>query len=66
MQRQNSVFSRSKSRDQSLRDELAHQSHTPQAWRLLVVRNLDAWYAAFDVKPGQKLYLPPEERITIW
>jgi len=30
------------------------------------VRNLDAGYAAFDVKPGQKRYLPPEERITIW
>jgi predicted metalloendopeptidase len=30
------------------------------------VRNMDAWYAAFDVKPGNALYLPPEERVTIW
>jgi predicted metalloendopeptidase len=31
-----------------------------------VVRNLDAWYAAFDVKPGQKLYLAPADRIRVW
>lgn len=31
-----------------------------------VVRNMDAWYQAFDVKPGDKLYLPPEQRIRIW
>jgi len=30
------------------------------------VRNLDAWYAAFGVKPGEKLYLPPEQRVRIW
>jgi predicted metalloendopeptidase len=30
------------------------------------VRNIDAWYAAFDVKPGDKLYLPPEQRVKIW
>jgi predicted metalloendopeptidase len=31
-----------------------------------MVRNLDAWYEAFAVKPGEKLYLPPAERLTIW
>ena len=31
-----------------------------------VVRNVDAWYTAFDVKPGDKLYLPPEQRVHIW
>jgi predicted metalloendopeptidase len=30
------------------------------------VRNIDAWYEAFDVKPGDKLYLPPEQRVRIW
>jgi len=30
------------------------------------VRNLDAWYAAFNVKPGQALYLAPEARVRIW
>jgi predicted metalloendopeptidase len=30
------------------------------------VRNIDAWYAAFDVKPAEKLYLAPEERVRIW
>ena len=27
---------------------------------------LDAWYAAFNVKPGDKLYLPPEQRVHVW
>ncbi len=31
-----------------------------------VVRNMDAWYAAFDVKPEDKLYLPPDQRVKIW
>ena len=31
-----------------------------------VVRNMDAWYAAFDVKPGDALYLPPGQRVRIW
>jgi endothelin-converting enzyme/putative endopeptidase len=30
------------------------------------MRNLDAWYKAFNVSPGQKLYLPPEQRVRIW
>lgn len=31
-----------------------------------IVRNLDAWYEAFGVKPSDKLYLPPERRVSIW
>jgi len=31
-----------------------------------VVRNIDAWYAAFNARPGDKLYLPPQERVRIW
>jgi len=30
------------------------------------VRNIDAWYRAFDVQPGDRLYLPPEQRVRIW
>jgi endothelin-converting enzyme/putative endopeptidase len=30
------------------------------------VRNVDAWYAAFNVQPGDKLFLPPADRVTIW
>jgi putative endopeptidase len=30
------------------------------------VRNLDDWYAAFGVKPGDALYLPPEKRVKVW
>ena len=45
---------------------LVSDPHSPTRARASVVRNLDAWYAAFDVKAGQKLYLKPEERIKIW
>jgi putative endopeptidase len=37
-----------------------------QRRRALTVRNLDAWYSTFDVKPGQKEYLAPAERVKIW
>jgi putative endopeptidase len=38
----------------------------PAPYRALTVRNLDAWYSTFDVKPGQTLYLAPAERVKIW
>ena len=41
--------------------------HAPPAYRINgVVRNMDAWYRAFDVRPGDALYLPPEQRVRIW
>ena len=40
--------------------------HAPDQFRALTVRNIDAWYPAFDVKPGQKLYLPPDKRVKVW
>jgi putative endopeptidase len=40
--------------------------HAPAGFRAQTVRNLDAWYAAFDVQPGQKLYLAPAQRVKIW
>ncbi len=41
-------------------------THSPEEFRLVTVRNLDAWYAAFDVQPREKLYLSPEDRVHIW
>jgi len=50
-----------------LRKQVSTDPHSPKKFRVNgVVRNIDAWYAAFDVKPGDALYLPPEERVRIW
>ncbi|MEA3052449.1 MAG: putative endopeptidase [Sphingomonadales bacterium] len=58
---------RSKIREGALRERLLSDPHSPPEYRVDgVVRNVDAWYKAFDVKPGDKLYLPPEERVHIW
>jgi putative endopeptidase len=41
--------------------------HSPDKSRVNVtLPNLDAWYAAFDVKPGDKLYIAPNQRVRIW
>jgi predicted metalloendopeptidase len=40
--------------------------HSPEEFRADTVRNLDAWYTAFDVKPGDKLYLDPKDRVKVW
>lgn len=57
---------RSKMRDKALRARIATDVHAPAMWRVQTVRNLDAWYPAFDVKPGDKLYLAPEKRVKVW
>jgi putative endopeptidase len=57
---------RTKTREAALRQRIVTDGHAPAEYRADCVRNLDAWYAAFDVKPGQKLYLAPEERVKIW
>jgi endothelin-converting enzyme/putative endopeptidase len=56
----------SKSRDAALRQQVAVDSHSPAEFRADTVRNIDAWYAAFDVKPGETLYLAPADRVRIW
>jgi len=49
------------------RRRLLSDPHSPGEFRVNgIVRNVDAWYAAFDIRPGDKLYLPPEERVRIW
>ncbi len=57
---------RQKYRDAALLQQTTTDPHTAGFLRPNVVRNLDAWYAAFAVKPGQALYLAPEERIKVW
>ena len=58
---------RAKARDDFLRQMVVSNPHSPPRFRVDgVVRNIDAWYEAFDVKPGDALYLPPEERVRIW
>ncbi len=53
-------------RDNDLRNRLLTDPHSPAEQRVWTVRNIDAWYAAFGAKPGQKMYLAPEARVRIW
>jgi putative endopeptidase len=49
------------------RTQLATGANAPPMVRVNgPVRNLDSWYAAFGVKPGEQMYLPPENRVHIW
>src|ERR1700733_8985699 len=56
----------SKSSEAFLREQRMTDTHSPDQFRPVTVRNLDAWHAAFDVKPGDKLYLAPADRVHIW
>jgi len=55
-----------KMRDEALRARVATDGHAPGMYRALTVRNLDAWYKAFDIKEGDKLYLAPDKRVRVW
>lgn len=57
---------RGKARQEALRTQIATDGHAPESFRIATVRNLDAWYDAFDVRPGQALYLAPQARVRIW
>jgi putative endopeptidase len=57
---------REKVRAPALRSQVLTDGHAPGQYRALTVRNLDAWYSAFGVKPGQALYLESGERVRIW
>ncbi|HEY0115385.1 MAG TPA: M13 family metallopeptidase [Allosphingosinicella sp.] len=53
--------------DNLLRTVVLTDEHSPPALRVNgIVRNMDAWYRAFDIRPGNRLYLPPEQRVRIW
>ncbi|HTE55825.1 MAG TPA: M13 family metallopeptidase [Kofleriaceae bacterium] len=53
-------------RDQELANRLITDPHSPSEFRASVVRNLDPWYDAFQIKPGTKLFLEPAQRVKIW
>jgi putative endopeptidase len=56
---------RSKSTEAGVRAQLK-TDHAPEMFRVFTVRNLDAWYDAFDVRRGQALYVEPQARVRIW
>nr|WP_309661386.1 M13 family metallopeptidase [Sphingomonas sp.] len=57
----------SKAREDAQRQQLLTDPHSPAKYRVNgIVRNVDAWYKAFNVQPGDKLYLPPQQRVHIW
>jgi putative endopeptidase len=53
-------------REANLRQRLLTDPHAPAETRANIVRNMDPWYPAFTVQPGQKLYLAPADRVRIW
>jgi putative endopeptidase len=54
-------------RDERMRTLVMSDPHSPPQFRVNgVVRNMDAWYSAFGVQPGEGLYLAPDERVRIW
>jgi predicted metalloendopeptidase len=57
---------RYKVREPELRRRIVIDGHAPAEYRADTVRNLDPWYDAFPVVPGQKLYLTPPERVRVW
>jgi putative endopeptidase len=58
---------RGKLREDAQRRQVVSDPHSPRQFRVNgPVRNVDAWYGAFDVKPGESLYLKPEDRVRIW
>ena len=57
---------RGKSREPTMRNRILTDGHAPAEYRASTVRNIDAWYRAFGVKPGERLYLAPADRVRIW
>jgi predicted metalloendopeptidase len=57
---------RAKYREPLLRQIIITDGHSPDEYRAETVRNLDPWYAAFEVQPGQALYLPADQRVRMW
>jgi predicted metalloendopeptidase len=57
---------RRKITDAAMRAQVSSNDHAPEEYRVDTVRNLDAWYEAFDVRPGQRLYLARTARVRVW
>ncbi|WP_394845759.1 M13 family metallopeptidase [Pendulispora brunnea] len=56
----------SKERDEILRIALTTDGHAPDHYRVFTVRNIDAWYSAFDIAPTDPLFLAPNARVRVW
>ena len=50
----------------ALHKQIATDTHSPGKYRSDTVRNVDAWYKAYDIAPSDKLYMKPEDRVRIW
>ena len=58
---------REKYRDDRMRQMLVSDPHSPPKYRVQVpIRNIDAFYQAFGVKPGDPMYIAPQDRVRIW
>jgi putative endopeptidase len=58
---------RSKQREDAARQRVVSDPHSPDRYRVNgTIRNVAGWYGAFDIKPGEPLYLAPEDRVHIW
>ena len=57
---------RQKIREPALRQRIIADGHAPAEYRADTVRNENPWYDAFGVKPGEKLYLAPQDRVRVW
>ncbi|MDG2520797.1 M13-type metalloendopeptidase [Caulobacter segnis] len=58
---------RQKIRDEALRQQVVTDPHSPAYYRVNgTIRNIDGWYKAFDIKPGDALYIAPENRVRLW
>jgi predicted metalloendopeptidase len=57
---------RGKAREPAQRNQIMTDGHAPAQYRATTVRNIDAWYPAFGVKPGDKLYLAEKDRVRVW
>ena len=58
---------RAKEQDGAVRQQVLSDVHTPDKYRVIgITRNQDEWYSAFDVKPGDRFYLPPDQRVHMW
>jgi putative endopeptidase len=55
-----------KDREAALRQQVLTDPHAPARFRAATVRNIDSWYSLFEVQPGDKLYLAPQDRVRIW
>ena len=54
-------------REDARKNQIATDPHSPEPFRAIgPVRNVDAWYDAFNIQPGTRYYLPPEQRVRLW